>query len=151
MVVPIIWVSKSYYYCNLHSLCNYHCHIFRNKFILILILIPPPTELRYTGSWLAVFQPVTTIEVHKLILSTPNKSCDLDPIPTTLVKQCCAELLPIITNTINGSLMSGVFPSDYKVALVRPIIKKSNYQDKTEWLIFNGGAISKNVTLINCR
>ena len=38
-VVPIIWVSRSYYYCNLHSLCNYHCHIFRNKFILILILI----------------------------------------------------------------------------------------------------------------
>ena len=44
----------------------------------------------------------------------------------TLVKQCCAELLPNITNIINGSLVSGVFPSDYKVALVRPIIKKSN-------------------------
>ena len=73
-----------------------------------------------------MFQPVTTIEIHKLILSTPNKSCDLDPIPTTLVKQCCAELLPNITNIINGSLVSGVFPSDYKVALVRPIIKKSN-------------------------
>ena len=40
-VVPIIWVSRSYYYCNFHSLFNYHCHIFRNKFILILILIGP--------------------------------------------------------------------------------------------------------------
>ena len=40
--------------------------------------------------------------------------------------QCSAELLPTITNIINGSLMSGVFLSDYKVALVRPIIKKSN-------------------------
>ena len=99
-----------------------------NKDIIIVIdaSIPPPTELRYTGLRLAVFQPVTTIEVHKLILSTPNKSCDLDPIPTTLVKQCSAELLPIITNIINGSLVSGVFPSDYKVALVRLIIKKSN-------------------------
>ena len=61
------------------------------------------------GPRLVVFQPITTIEVHKLILSTPNKSCDLDPIPKTLVKQCCAELLPIIINIINGSLMSGVF------------------------------------------
>ena len=88
--------------------------------------IPPPTELGYTRPKLVVFQPVTTIEIHKLILSTPNKSCEFDPIPTTLVKQCCAELLPTITNIINGSLVSGVFPSDYKVALVRPIIKKRN-------------------------
>ena len=88
--------------------------------------IPPPTELRYTGPRLAVFQSVTTIEVHKLILSTPNKSCDLDLISTTLVKQCCAELLPLITNIIKGSLVSGVFPSDYKVVPVRPIMKKSS-------------------------
>ena len=61
----------------------------------------------------------------KLIRSTPNKSCDLDPIPTTLLKQCCAELLPIITSIINGSLSPGVFPSEYRlIALVRPIIKK---------------------------
>ena len=66
--------------------------------IVIDTSIPPPTKLRYTGPMLAAFQPVTTIEVRKLILSTPNKSCDLDPIPTTLVKQCCAELLSIITN-----------------------------------------------------
>ena len=65
--------------------------------------IPPPTELRYTSCRprLVVFQPVATIEVHKLILSTQNKSCDLDPIPTTLFTQCCAELWPIITNIIN--------------------------------------------------
>ena len=50
--------------------------------------------------------------------------CDLDPIPTTLLKQCCAELLPIITSIINGLLSSGVFPSEYRLALVRPIIKK---------------------------
>ena len=88
--------------------------------------IPLPTELRYTGPRLVVFQPVTTIEVHKLILSTPNKLCDLDPIPTTLLKQCCAELLPIITNIINSSLVSSVFPSAYKLALVGPIIKKNS-------------------------
>ena len=36
----------------------------------------------------------------------------------------CTELLPIITSIINRSLSSGVFPSEYKLALVRPIIKK---------------------------
>ena len=99
--------------------------------IVIDTSIPPHTELRYTGPRLVVFQPVTTIEIHRLILSTPNKSCDLNPIPTTLVNQCCADLLPIITNTciINGSLVSGVFPSDYKVALVRPIITRCTRGD----------------------
>ena len=48
--------------------------------IVIDTSIPPPTELRYTGPRLVVFQPVTTIEVQKLILSTPNKSCDLDKV-----------------------------------------------------------------------
>ena len=114
--------------------------------IVIDASIPPPTELRYTGPRLVVFQPVTTIEFHKLILSTPNKSCDLDPIPTTFAKQCCAKLLPIITNIINGSLVSGVFPSDNKVALVRPIIKKSNLDPdvlKSYRLVSNLHYISK--------
>ena len=50
--------------------------------IVIDASIPPPTmqELRYTGPRLVVFQPVTTIEVQKLILSTPNKSCDLNKV-----------------------------------------------------------------------
>ena len=83
------------------TLSNRFSAFFHNKIqsikanIMIDTSIPPLTELRYTGPRLAVFQPVITIEVHKLILSTPNKSCDLDPIPTTLLKQCCAELLPI--------------------------------------------------------
>ena len=48
--------------------------------IVIDTFIPPPTELRYTGPRLVVFQPVTIIDVQKLILSTPNKSCDLDKV-----------------------------------------------------------------------
>ena len=44
-----------------------------NANIVIHTSIPPRTELRYTGPKLVGFQPVTTIEIHKLILSTPNK------------------------------------------------------------------------------
>ena len=36
---PIVMVSKSSKYCNLHSVLNYHCHIFRNKVILILLIL----------------------------------------------------------------------------------------------------------------
>ena len=115
---------------DLATLANRFSAFFRDKIQLIkanIVVdssIPPPTEHKHHGLKLAAFQPITTSEVMKLIRSTPNKSCDLDPIPTTLLKQCCAELLPIITSIINGSLSSGVFPSEYRLALVRPIIKK---------------------------
>ena len=42
--------------------------------IVIDASIPPPRPR------LVVFQHVTTIEVQKLILSTPNKSCDLNKV-----------------------------------------------------------------------
>ena len=43
--------------------------------------ISPPTHCTMTS-----FQPVTNDYVAKLITSAANKSCDLDPIPTELVK-----------------------------------------------------------------
>ena len=116
---------------DLATLANRFSAFFRDKIqlikanIVVNSSIPSPTEHKHHGLKLDLFQPITTIsEVMKLIRSTPNKSCDLDPIPTTLLKQCCVELLPIITSIINGSLLSGMFPSEYRLALVRPIIKK---------------------------
>jgi hypothetical protein len=65
-------------------------------------------------------------EVTKLISSSPAKSCELDPVPTNILKQCASELAPAITAIINGSLSSGEFPSSYKDALVRPLLKKAS-------------------------
>ena len=40
----------------------------------------------------------TSDEIRDVIASCPNKSCQLDPIPTWLVKQCVDQLLPLLTN-----------------------------------------------------
>ena len=45
-------------------------------------------------------------------------------MPTSLLKQCFDELGPIITNLVNLSLAEGVFPSSFKLAHVRPLLKK---------------------------
>ena len=37
----------------------------------------------------------------KLIMNTKSKSCELDPIVTTLLKSILPSVLPIITNIIN--------------------------------------------------
>ena len=34
------------------------------------------------------FRPTTEEEVEKIIMQSPNKSCELDPIPTWLLKEC---------------------------------------------------------------
>lgn len=57
-------------------------------------------------------------------MSSPNKSCSLDPAPTKLVKLCIDGLTPLITDIVNASLNSGIFPDDAKNALITPLLKK---------------------------
>jgi len=69
--------------------------------------------------------PVTTDELEKLIGSAPCKTCQLDPVSTWLVKNMKALLSPFVTLFFNKSLAGGCFPSDFKKAVVRPLLKKA--------------------------
>ena len=75
-------------------------------------------------SKLCRFQPITLSNLQKLIRSTPNKSCNLDPIPTNLLKQILPSIVTTIADIINTSLKDGCFPESFKRALVRPLLKK---------------------------
>ena len=57
-------------------------------------------------------------------MKSPNKSCEQDPTPTWLLKCCLTELLPLITTLVNKSLTTGSFPEDFKLALIKPHLKK---------------------------
>ena len=70
-------------------------------------------------------EPATEEEVREIIRKSPNKSCELDPLPTWLLKECLDELLPLITNIVNSSMKSGSVPKDFKSARIRPLLKKS--------------------------
>ena len=70
------------------------------------------------------FTPVTFDDIKKLVASMATKSCNLDPMPTSLVKAAINPLGPVMVEIINRSLMSGVFPSCYKEARVFPLLKK---------------------------
>ena len=72
------------------------------------------------------FHQVDEEEVRKIIMESPTTSCHADPIPTGLLKNCCDELLPVITKIVNLSLSTGVFPVSYKIAHVVPLLKKCN-------------------------
>ena len=58
-------------------------------------------------------------------MSSPRKSCELDPLPTVLLKACLDVLIKPITDIINASLCLGLFPEDFKCAHVNPVLKKT--------------------------
>jgi len=68
---------------------------------------------------------VTEDEVKILISKSPAKSCILDPVPTVMIKQCIDDIVPVITAVINSSLHTGVFTSQFKRAVLTPLLKKT--------------------------
>ena len=64
-------------------------------------------------------------EVEKLILTYTNK-CELDPIPTELLKETLPATPSLVRNIINTSLTEGHFPDDLKEVAVKPLLKKAN-------------------------
>ena len=56
----------------------------------------------------------------------PQKSCDLDPIPTSVLYDCLDKIIPIVTIIINKSLSSGIVRQCFKHALARPLLKKAS-------------------------
>ncbi|PIK38386.1 putative RNA-directed DNA polymerase from mobile element jockey-like [Apostichopus japonicus] len=74
---------------------------------------------------LSNFDPATDDEIRNIINKSSNTSCEMDPIPTWLLKDCLEPLLPIITSLINISLRNGEVPDNFKYAHIRPHLKKA--------------------------
>ncbi len=69
------------------------------------------------------FTTIGQDELNKLITASKPTTCLLDPVPTKLLK----ELLPVaelILNIINSSLSLGHVPKAFKLAVIKPLIKK---------------------------
>jgi hypothetical protein len=81
-------------------------------------------ESAFTGCPLTDFHPATEDEVRKALSSAPNKSCELDPVPTWLLKQSADQLIPLITVIVNKSLTTSQVPASFKKAVIRPLLKK---------------------------
>ena len=74
---------------------------------------------------LADWSTVTVDEVGKLIGSAPAKARQLFPVPTWLAKDFRGLLSPFVALLCNTSLVTGCFPSEFKQAVIRPLLKKN--------------------------
>ena len=84
-------------------------------------------ESQPTSKAISQFEPVSESTVRKVIRESPSKPCQLDPVPTWLMKECLDELLPFITQVINISLSSRIVPASYKKSHVIPLLKKKQW------------------------
>ena len=74
------------------------------------------------------FQTVTEQEVGNIVDKISKKSCELDPIPATILKNCKETLLSTFVNIINKSLETGCMPAQLKEAILKPKLKKNNLE-----------------------
>lgn len=87
--------------------------------------------------------PCTECEVKAIIKSLSNsRAVGFDEISTMVIKNCVNELSPIVSHLINLSFETGVFPTVLKKSVVKPLFKKgdrtnmSNYRPITLIPIF---------------
>ena len=54
-----------------------------------------------------------------------SKSCEIDPLPKTLLKKVLPNVIRPITLIVNSSITKGIFAMTWKTAVIRPLLKKS--------------------------
>ena len=99
-------------YTNKTDLANTFCKFFYVKILKIRSTLQSSTPSSVTRpnptkNTLSSFTPVSEEELLKILKSSPSKSCDLDPIPTSPVKECADTLITPITKIVNYSITEG--------------------------------------------
>jgi hypothetical protein len=76
------------------------------------------------------FEPVNKMEVEKLLKSVKrSKATGIDDLPPGLIKDSAPVISGPLTNIINLSLQSGLFPNDWKMAKIMPIHKSGSFSN----------------------
>ena len=80
------------------------------------------------------FQPTSIPEITKIITNLKHSnSVDWDNIKTTILKSNINILAPILSNLINMSLATGIFPKSLKRTNILPIFKNKDKLDVTNY------------------
>ena len=74
------------------------------------------------------FTPLMEKQTMLIIKQIKTKTCELNDIPTGILKKILPVACPLITKIVNASLMGREFSTKWKTALVRPLIKKIGLQ-----------------------
>jgi len=72
------------------------------------------------------FEPISLSFLEEIVLHMKSTNCPMDFIPTKLLKEVFTTVGPFLLVLINKCLSSGFVPAEFKHAVVRPFLKKTN-------------------------
>ena len=106
------------------DLSNY----FRDKIAEVRVdtLSCPPTFAGPCVSELRDFKECTMDEIRSIINQSPRKTCQLDSLPHLLLMPSNDAVLSVLCQICNNSLPEGMLPDCEKIAVITPILKKSD-------------------------
>ena len=115
--------------------CNDFLNFFTSKINTIHLQLAASSTSKDDPQWLSStshqliptlsnFSTATEFSITELIRKSKPTTCQLDPLPTALVKACVPSTCPLITRIINSSLATGTVPPNLKTAAITPTLKK---------------------------
>ena len=78
------------------------------------------------------FSTLSESQLYKIIMEMSSTTCKLDIIPTKFLKKVLSHCIPALTKVVNLSLSTGHFYEDWKLAIVRPLIKSQKKEQKNQ-------------------
>ncbi len=91
-----------------------------------VLSVNTPELLSLPDETLESFALVDARTLGRVFSQVNPTTCLLDPIPTSLLKSFYGFFEEQFLNIMNCSLQTGVFPTAFKMAVVKPLLKKSN-------------------------
>ena len=105
----------------------------------------PKFDLRMNAKQIPImlnkFEQMSAEDITSIIKSMVSKSCELDIIPRMLLMGILLHIIDTLVKIINAALEQGVFTEKWKVAIVRPLLKKLDLE-----LILNNYRLVSNLS-----
>ena len=80
--------------------------------------------LTMSSTKFSTFTDMKLDDIKELAATVFSKSCVLDPLPSSIIKQCTDLLLATMTNIVNLFLREGCISTCLKSAVLSPLLKK---------------------------
>ena len=84
-------------------------------------------DIVFEGQPLIELESFIQDNVRDITMKSPSKSCDLDLLPTCLLRHLLEHILLLITAIINRPLAESTVPHYLKKAKVRPLLKNVTF------------------------
>lgn len=82
------------------------------------------TTPSHTDQDLSEFEPISLVDLTKVVMASRSTTCSLDTLPAWVIKEIWSTIGAYVLLILNLSLSTGAFPACFKSAVVKPLLKK---------------------------